>query len=58
MLEQASGLRGVIRWLKFILRLFDCAMYICLSINIDLCIHEWDRTLSKQLIYLDLKLGF
>ena len=27
--------------------IFVCAMYICLSINIDLCIYEWDRTLSK-----------
>ena len=42
MLEQAGGLHGVIRWFKFILR-----VYICLSVNIDLCIHECDRTLSK-----------
>ena len=29
-----------------------CAMYICLSINIDLCIHEWDRTLSDDAVNL------
>ena len=29
-----------------------CAMYICLSINIDLCIHEWDRTLSDDVVNL------
>ena len=46
-LEQAGGLHGVIRWFKLILGVFECAMYIFLSINIDLCIHEWDRTLSK-----------
>ena len=40
MLEQAGGLHGIIRCLKFILGVFECAMYICLSINIDLCIHE------------------
>ena len=28
------------------------AMYICLSINIDLCIHEWDRTLSDDAVNL------
>ena len=42
-----GGSHGVIRWYKLILGVFDYAMYICLSINIDLCIHEWDRTLSK-----------
>ena len=47
MLEQASGLHGVIWWYKLILGVFDCPMYICLSINKDLCIHEWDMTLSK-----------
>ena len=41
MLEQAGGLRGVIRSFKFILGVYICcAMYIYLSINIDLCIHE------------------
>ena len=49
MLEHASGLHYIIRWFKFILRVFDCFMYICLSIKvyIDLCIHEWDMTLCK-----------
>ena len=27
-------------------------MYICLSINIDLCIHEWNRTLSDDAVNL------
>ena len=41
-LEQAGGLHGVIGWIKFIVGMFDCFMYICLSIKIyiDLCIHE------------------
>ena len=47
MLEQAGGLHGIIRWFKFILGVFDCVMHIYLCINIDLCIHKWDRTLSK-----------
>ena len=46
-LSKQGGLYGIIRWFKFILRVFDCAMYICLSINIDMCIHKWDKTLSK-----------
>ena len=47
MFKQAGGLHGVIRWFKYILGVFECAMYICSSINIDLCIYECDRTLSK-----------
>ena len=35
-----------------------CAMYICLSINIDLCILEWDRTLSKWPIDLDVRIHY
>ena len=46
-MEQAGGLHGVIRWYIFILGVFDCAMYVCLIINIDNSIHEWERTLSK-----------
>ena len=46
-LEQAGDLYDIIRWFKLILGVFECAMYICLSINIDLCIHECDKTLSK-----------
>ena len=34
----SGDLHGVIRWFKFILEVFDWVMYICLSINIDLCI--------------------
>ena len=30
-----------------ILGVFDCAMYICLSINIHNSIHQWERTSSK-----------
>ena len=33
-------------------------MYICLSINIELCIHEWDEILSKQLIDLDVRIHY
>ena len=33
-------------------------MYICLSINIELCIHEWDGILSKQLIDLDVRIHY
>ena len=41
-LEQAGGLHSVIGWIKFILGMFNCFMYICLSIKvyIDLCIYE------------------
>ena len=51
-LEQAGGLHGVIRWFKFILGVFECAMYICLGINIGLCIHEWDIVHELSLFYL------
>ena len=40
MLEQANDLHDVIRLYKLILGVFNCIMYICLSTNIDLCIHE------------------
>ena len=35
-----------------------CATFICLSINIDLCIHECDRTLSQWLIDLDVRIHY
>ena len=54
----SDGLHGVIRQFKQILGVFECAMYICLSINIDLCIHKWDRTLSKQLIDFDVRIHY